>query len=173
MAGRGSFTVAAAEVQLIILSRLDPVYRIDNAGEHHFFPRLIAPGDVDGRLDRFTGEVWPAADIDYALDVGDEVIDVDDPDRWLVIVPEGSRAGYDDMTDFIATLSDTTLIDRLERAIDGRGAFRRFRDTLATAPSEFTRWRRFAADRQRGRARGWLADRGYQPHHTPTRTAPA
>ena len=132
-----------------------------------------APGDVDGRLDRFTGEVWPAADIDYALDVGDEVIDVDDPDRWLVIVPEGSRAGYDDMTDFIATLSDTTLIDRLERAIDGRGAFRRFRDTLATAPSEFTRWRRFAADRQRGRARGWLADRGYQPHHTPTRTAPA
>jgi hypothetical protein len=130
-----------------------------------------APGDVDARLDRLTGEVWPAAAIDYALDVGDEAIDVDDPDRWVVIVPEGSRAGYDDMIDFIATLSDASLIERLERAIDGRAAFRRFRDTLATAPDEFTRWHRFAADRKRGRARAWLADRGYQPHHTPNRTA--
>jgi hypothetical protein len=131
------------------------------------------PGEVDGRLDRLTGEVWPAAAIDYALEAGDEVIDLDDPDRWLVIVPEGSRAGYDDMTHFIATLSDPALTERLERAIDGRGAFRRFRDTLATAPSDFTRWHRFSADRRRGRARAWLAHRGYRPHHTPPGTATA
>ena len=132
-----------------------------------------APGKGDGRLDRLTGDVWPAAAIDYALDARDEAIDIDDPDRWLVIVPEGPRAGYDDMTSFIATLSDSTLIDRLERAVDGRGAFHRFRDTLAATPKEFTRWHRFADDRQRGRARAWLADHGFQPPPAPTRTAPA
>ena len=131
-----------------------------------------APGEGDGRLDRLTGDVWPAAAIDYALDAGDEAIDVDDPDHWLVIVPEGSCAGYDDMASFIATLSDSTLIDRLERAIDGRGAFRRFRDTLSATPKEFTRWHRFAGDRQRGRARAWLADHGYQPHPTPPEPPP-
>jgi len=125
------------------------------------------PGETDGRLDLLTGEVWSKAAIDDALETGDEAIHVDDSDRWLVIVPEGEGPGYDDMTDFIATLSDPALLEQLERAIDGRGAFRRFRDTLATSPTDFTRWHRFAAGRQRGRARAWLADRGYEPHHTP------
>ena len=90
-----------------------------------------------------------------------------------LVAEPGELVGYDDMTSFIATLSDSTLIDRLERAIDGPGAFRRFRDTLSATPNEFTRWHRFAGDRQRGRARAWLADHGYQPHPTPTRHAPA
>ena len=129
--------------------------------------------EADGQLDLLTGEVWSEAAIDYALETGDGVIDVDDLDRWLEIVPEGSRAGYDDMRDFIATVSDPAWVERLERAIDGRGAFRRFRDTLSSAPGDFTRWHRFAADRQRGRARAWLADRGYEPHRAPRGTATA
>ena len=55
------------------------------------------------------------------------------------------------MTSFIATVTDRRLADQLERAVQGRGAFRRFRDTLSGADDEFTRWHRFAADRQRGR----------------------
>ena len=51
--------------------------------------------------------------------------------------------------------------DRLEIAISGRGAFRRFKDVLARWPGELDRWYAFSAERQRGRARALLADAGY------------
>jgi hypothetical protein len=35
------------------------------------------------------------------------------------------------MTSFVATVADRPLAEQLERAVHGRGAFRRFRDTLA------------------------------------------
>jgi hypothetical protein len=129
-----------------------------------------APGEGEGYLDRVTGDVWPAAVVAYNTDTLDDEMDFDDRDRWLVIVPEGSQAAYRDMTSFIDTLADPNMIERLERAIHGRGAFGRFRDTLSAAPAEFTRWHRFSADRQRGRARAWLAQHGYQPAAIPTRT---
>ncbi len=53
--------------------------------------------------------------------------------------------------------------DRLARAISGRGAFRRFKDRLSERPVLMTRWHAFSADRQRGRARSWLAAEGYTP----------
>ena len=59
-----------------------------------------------------------------------------------------------------------TGADRLARAISGRGAFRRFKDVLFDRPGLLTRWYAFSNDRQRGRARSWLAAEGY----TPTRT---
>jgi hypothetical protein len=70
-----------------------------------------SPGDGDGYLDRLTGDVWPAAAVAYAID---DEIDFDDPGRWLLIVPEGSRAGYEDVTSFIATQGDVNLIERLD-----------------------------------------------------------
>ena len=74
---------------------------------------------------------------------------------------EGSRPGYRDMQAFIASLDDAQIADRLDRAISGRGAFRRFKDTLSAWPDLMTRWHAFSEDRQRGRARAWLADAGY------------
>ena len=132
-----------------------------------------SPGEGGGQLDRLTGEVWSSAAVDYVADSADGNIDFDDPDRWLVVAPEGSNAAYRDMTSFIATVSDPTLAGKLELVVQGRGAFRRFRDTLADTDDEFTRWHRFAADRQRGRARSWLADHGYQPQPAPAGRDPA
>ena len=126
-----------------------------------------SPGEGGGQLDRLTGEVWSSAAVDYVADSADGNIDFDDPDRWLVVAPEGSNAAYRDMTSFIATVPHPTLAGKLELVAEGRGAFRRFRDTLADTDDEFTRWHRFAADRQRGRARSWLADHGYQPQPAP------
>jgi hypothetical protein len=113
------------------------------------------------------------AAIDDASDQTGEAVDFDDPNQWLAVPPEGSDAAYRDMTSFIATVTDRRLADQLERAVQGRGAFCRFRDTLSGADDEFTRWHRFAADRQRGRARVWLADCGYQPRPGPARRDPA
>jgi len=61
----------------------------------------------------------------------------------------------------VDTLSDLRLVERLQDAVRGRGAFRRFKDVLSSSPEEFTRWHVFADERQRGRARAWLADEAY------------
>lgn len=115
-----------------------------------------------GRIDLTTGEVWPQAAIDYARETGDiGEDDDDDPERWLWVDCEGSRPGYRDMEWFIADLDDADLAQRLDIAIGGRGAFRRFKDTLAAWPDLTARWFAFAEDRQRGRARAWLSEEGY------------
>jgi hypothetical protein len=74
----------------------------------------------------------------------------------------GSRDGYRDMVLFVDTIDDDDRVDRLGIALQGRGAFRRFKDVLARWPDELDRWYEFSNDRQRGRARTWLADAGYR-----------
>jgi Uncharacterised protein family (UPF0158) len=121
------------------------------------------PLSVGGRIDIRTGEVWPWAAIEYALETGAEDEDTaDDPERWLAVHGEGSREGYRDMELFIASVEDPGRAERLASAIRGRGAFRRFKDELARWPGELERWYAFSEERQRGRARSWLAAAGYR-----------
>ena len=121
------------------------------------------PLTVGGRIDIRTGEVWPRAAIDYVLEAGEEDEDsADDPERWLAVHGEGSREGYRDMELFIASVEDPGRAERLAIAIRGRGAFRRFKDELARRPGELERWHAFSEERQRGRARSWLAAAGYR-----------
>ena len=51
---------------------------------------------------------------------------------------------------------------QLAIAIEGRGAFRRFKDVLARWPGELERWYALSEQRQRGRARSWLTEAGYR-----------
>jgi hypothetical protein len=111
----------------------------------------------DGRLDLLTGQVWPEAAIDYAEETGEELPDRDDSDRWLFVSCEGSREGYRDMEYFIAGLHRSDRAELLSVAIERAGAFRRFRDVLDRWPDEKERFFAFSAERQRGRARSWLA----------------
>jgi hypothetical protein len=121
------------------------------------------PVSVGGRIDIRTGEVWPRAAIEYAVETGDDDEDTaDDPERWLAVHGEGSREGYRDMERFIASVEDPGRAERLAIAIRGRGAFRRFKDELARRPGELERWHAFSEERQRGRARSWLAAAGYR-----------
>jgi len=126
----------------------------------------ILEGDqlsVGGRIDIRTGEVWPQAAIEYVLETGEEDEDTsDDPERWLAVHGEGSREGYRDMELFIASAEDHGLAERLAVAIRGRGAFRRFKDELARWPGQLERWHALSEERQRGRARSWLAASGYR-----------
>jgi hypothetical protein len=127
---------------------------------------MVLEGDPvygGGRIDLRTGEVWPNSAIEYAEESGELDPDDEDNDRWLRVDCEGSRPGYRDMEWFVSDISDPGIADRLSIAISGRGAFRRFRDTLSRWPDLVTRWQAFSDDRQRGRARAWLADEGYAP----------
>ncbi len=124
------------------------------------------PVHAGGRIDLRTGEVWPAAAIEYAQEAGElDAADDDDEDegRWLWVPCEGSRDGYRDMELFAARIGDAGLRGRLEQELTGRGVFRRFRDVLAESPRHLQEWYAFTDERQRGRARNWLASEGYRP----------
>jgi hypothetical protein len=128
---------------------------------------IVLEGDPlysGGRIDLLTGEVWPNAAIEDSEEMAENDWDDDgDPDRWLWVHSEGSRSGYRDMEWFISEIDDTEVADRLRIAISGRGAFRRFKDTLSRWPDLMARWFAFSEDRQRGRARAWLAEERYAP----------
>lgn len=119
-------------------------------------------GSGDGLLDLQTGETWPAMILED--DTGLDVRDVDDdPDRWLGVPTSSSRERRRDMRDF-AELQSGLLQARLLDAIEGRGAFSRFRRVLDHADqSVATEWTAFSEERSLGRARAWLATEGYVP----------
>ncbi|WP_225095344.1 UPF0158 family protein [Streptomyces sp. CoH27] len=113
-----------------------------------------------GRIDLGTGECRPAlADTEESWDEEEP----EGTERWLDVPCERSRDAYRDMEDFITTLDDPDLARFLGIAIQGPGAFRRFKDMLATSPAQLQRYWLFSAERQQGRARAWLADQGYRP----------
>ena len=78
--------------------------------------------------------------------------------RYELIPKAESYEGYRDMQVFIATVEDDHLAELLEVAINGKGAFRRFKDVLLNYPEERERWFQFKDDRMKERALEWLDD---------------
>jgi hypothetical protein len=82
--------------------------------------------------------------------------------RYLAIPDADTREDYGDMEEFIETVEDERVQQRLWRAIDGRGAFRRFRDAIFDHEEERARWFAFRDARRRERILEWLADEGIE-----------
>jgi len=104
-------------------------------------------------LDPRSGEVvlWS----DYFESQGEP----DPESRGLIpIEPISSGMGYADMQDFIAQVREPRARMTLERAIEGRGAFRRFKDTLFDFPELREAWFKFHDARMVRQALEWLAD---------------
>lgn len=85
----------------------------------------------------------------------------DDPEefesRGLVYVhPGDSREAYQDMVDFAHLVGDERARDLLFRSLEGRGAFRRFKDTLLEFPKLREQWFSFHDLRMQRRAIEWL-----------------
>lgn len=115
-----------------------------------------------GYLDLSTGEVLPWFLTDPAETGEDAYVDVEEePDRWLSLERLGSRKGWEDMADFARDERDGQVRDRLESAIHGKGAFRRFRDEVERH-GVVERWLRYSSDHSMGRAREYLAGEGYR-----------
>src|SRR6266487_7089782 len=82
-------------------------------------------------------------------------------ERGLVrIDPIPSQEAYGDMEDFIGRVQDPRARNLLERAIAGRGAFRRFKDTLLDFQELREVWFAFHDARMERRVIEWLADQG-------------
>jgi hypothetical protein len=105
-----------------------------------------------------TGEIvyWSA---ETGID-GQTPIDLDDLDPDLISIdPLPSWIWYQDMADFSEAITDERAGRRLERAIQGKGAFRRFKDELNYEyPDLLPIWYAFRDARAKRRAVEWLAD---------------
>lgn len=110
--------------------------------------------DGDGRwfLDGETGEV-------LRLDEDDH----DEVDRYIAIPYQGPDAGYRDMMEFINSVHDNRVRALLDVAINGSGAFRRFKDVLREHPQERERWFEFQQQRAFHRVRSWLDSEDIEP----------
>jgi uncharacterized protein YciI len=121
------------------------------------------PSEGDGVLDLRTGEVWPGSLVAVEPPPGLTDDDAYDSERWLTVSP-GSRSAYRDMASFAGTVADTWLRERLPRSLQGRGAFRRFKEAIHDAGGgNLDAWTIFRQECTLGRARRWLADQGYRP----------
>jgi hypothetical protein len=110
-------------------------------------------GDHSWWLDPETGRIEPRFESGLGSGSGPEP-------RLVRIEPLPTTVGYRDMEDFVAQVRDPRARDQLERAISGRGAFRRFKDALFEHPALRRAW--FAFHDTRGERRGleWLVERG-------------
>jgi Uncharacterised protein family (UPF0158) len=103
-----------------------------------------------------SGEIafWTA---DTGID-GHTPVDLEELDL-VVIEPLPSWVWYQDMADFADGITDERAGRRLARAIEGRGAFRRFKDELHQEyPDLLSAWHGFRDTRARRRAVQWLAE---------------
>jgi hypothetical protein len=103
-----------------------------------------------------TGEIvfWTS---DTGID-GQNPVDLDELDL-IPIYPSPSRVWYRDMADFAEEIHDERAGRRLARAIQGRGAFRHFKNELDEEyPHLLPAWYAFRDTRAHRRAVEWLAD---------------
>jgi hypothetical protein len=121
-------------------------------------------GEPDGDgyvVDLKTGDVLPVGSLngeesgtpDPAFDASGDGYE---PDRWLEFWPHDAHVRQD-MADFAAMTAD----EELRAALTARNPVWRFMAAVRRSPEDF-RWLLFQEERQRGRARAWLAGHGYR-----------
>ena len=86
---------------------------------------------------------------------------------YLRIDPVSSREQYRWMERFIDSVEEQELKRQLQHAIDGKGAFRRFKDVLMSHPVDRERWFAFRSERLRSCMEGWLEAHGIKPVERP------
>jgi hypothetical protein len=87
--------------------------------------------------------------------------------NYLRIEPASSREQYRWMERFVTSVADDALRERLIISIDGKGAFRRFKDVLLAYPAERERWFSYRADLLHWHIHNWLEDHGIEVESEP------
>jgi cellulose biosynthesis protein BcsQ len=121
----------------------------DSSDEHNYY------------LDLGTGKLLLISDYmddDESKKLKDKIYE--NFDRYEQLPKAISFEGYEDMEDFIGTVSDDNLAELLRVAMNGKGAFRRFKDVLEGYPEERERWFQFKNDKLKERALEWLENIG-------------
>lgn len=91
---------------------------------------------------------------------GVPVTDKDLEGEGVLWIEQDSREAWRDMERFAASVDDDHLRNHLLDSIRGKGAFGRFKAALGARPGMVEEWYLFQGDRERGRARDYLAEEG-------------
>lgn len=86
--------------------------------------------------------------------------------RYFLIPHKPSHEGYEEMEEFIGTVRDKRLRQALLDAIEGKGAFRRFREVLVSYPVDEERWLEERETRVREELDSWLERTGIELDET-------
>ena len=138
--------------------------------------------DMDYYLDKETGEVivtsdeifgyaeededklredlpdWQKEDVKLAQDILFK-----NPDRYICIPEKPSYEGYNLMVEFAEKVEDELLREKLNIALDGKGAFRRFKNVIADYPDYGKKWFKFKDERLNKEVIDWLSSIGIEP----------
>jgi hypothetical protein len=116
--------------------------------------------EVHSYLHMVTGDVLRV--VDGVADPQMHVRIAADP-NYLRIDPVSSREQYRWMERYIPMVEDPELAGKLTQAIDGKGAFRRFKDVLMAYGPERERWFTFRSERLRIFMEAWLSAHALNP----------
>ena len=107
-------------------------------------------------LDKETGKVEWVSDMAMTQEEQEEVYDRLDEHGFYRLPTSFDIRDYDVMEDFIDTLSGSNH-DKLASAIQGKGAFRRFKDAVIRLGID-KQWYDFQADAYKRKAARWCED---------------
>jgi hypothetical protein len=113
--------------------------------------------DTESFLDRSTGQVITIVLGDPEAGVRRKKV-ADNIGNFVRIEPASSREQYRWMEKFVASVSEPQLRERLIISIDGKGAFRRFKDVLLAYPAERERWFSYRSELLHWHIHNWLTD---------------
>lgn len=100
---------------------------------------------------------------------GDRMLAVvrSEPTTYLSIPPVPSIIQYQWVDEFIAGITEEGLKERARIAINGKGAFRRFKDILLTSADERRRWFEFRDEKMRQRVVEWTWEQNIESVNEP------
>ena len=100
---------------------------------------------------------WMLDEIELALEI------LLDEGRFIRIPERNSVMAFESMAEFAASVEDPVLQEKLRSALDGKGAFRKFKDILIDYPKERKRWHGHNAKAMKNEITKWLASTGLEP----------
>ena len=122
--------------------------------------------DTDSYLDLTTGRVLTITSGDPEAALNRAAVS-ENIRNFLRVEPASSREQYRWMEKFVGSVSDEPLRERLIISIDGKGAFRRFKDVLLAYPAERERWFSYRADLLHWHIHNWIAQHEILPTNDP------
>lgn len=90
-----------------------------------------------------------------------------DPTTFRLIGTVDPRIQYQWLEGFVRTVEEPTLRERLEDAINGKGAFRRFKDALLDLPDQRKKWFEYRDREIQKRVVDWVFEQGLNPENEP------
>jgi len=122
--------------------------------------------DTDSYLDLSTGRVITITSGDPEAALNRQLVS-ENIRNYLRVEPASSREQYRWMEKFVGSVSDEPLRERLIISIDGKGAFRRFKDVLLAYPAERERWFSYRAELLHWHIQQWLEQHEVQATNDP------